>query len=269
MAVISINLMSGCLQMKTDVMVVLPFYSPYDIADGKRDDIFPTGKKYQTLWLLNGGNGNDWDYISYSNIVRYANEHMLAVVMPSGYNMNYDDFEPDMKMCQYIGEELPNIMRSIFPLSDKREDNFIGGLSMGSNGAQKVAIRYPENYAAVLAMSAGSFDVRPKDAPPRRINTGMPMPPHKPNEMEENCEILKAAIAQGKPIPEFFMIWGENDIARSGSLRSVEFLRAQGVKLYAEEVPGKGHWWDLWDMTLEKAFNELLPLRHDLIPAGE
>ena len=91
MAVISLNLASGCLRMKTDVMVVLPFYSPYDIAEGKRSDIFPTGKKYQTLWLLNGGNGNDWDYISYSNIVRYANEHMLAVVMPSGDNAFYVD----------------------------------------------------------------------------------------------------------------------------------------------------------------------------------
>ena len=111
MAVISMNLSSGCLRMKTDVMVILPFYSPYDIADGKRDEIFPVGKKYQVLWLLNGGNGNDWDYVTYSNIVRYAYEHMLAVVMPSGYNMNYDDFEPGMKMCKYIGEELPNLLR--------------------------------------------------------------------------------------------------------------------------------------------------------------
>ena len=34
MAVISMNLSSGCLRMKTDVMVILPFYSPYDIAAG-------------------------------------------------------------------------------------------------------------------------------------------------------------------------------------------------------------------------------------------
>ena len=60
MALISMNLSSGCLRMKTDVMVVLPFYSPYDIAAGKRDEIFPIGKQYQVLWLLHGGNGNDW-----------------------------------------------------------------------------------------------------------------------------------------------------------------------------------------------------------------
>ena len=249
MALISMNLSSGCLRMKTDVMVVLPFYSPYDIAEGKREELFPAGKKYQVLWLLHGGNGNDWDYVSYTNIVRYANEHMLAVVMPSGYNMNYDDFDPGMKMCRYVGEELPNLLRSIFPFSDKREDNFIGGLSMGSNGAQKIAIRYPENYAAVLAMSAGSFNIRPKGQK-RSVNTGMPMPPHKPDEMEENIEIIMRDIAEGKKLPKFFMIWGETDFAREGMIRSVKFLKEQGLDVYEEEVPGLG---------------ELLPIRHDLV----
>jgi len=265
MAIIDMNFVAATLRMKTDVTVILPFYPTEDIVSGKRDDIFPTGKKYQVLWLLHGGAGNSLDYLAYTNIARYAEEHMLAVVMPSGYNMNTDDHEPGMKMCKYVAEELPQTLRNIFPLSDKPEDNFIGGLSMGSNGAQKVAIRYPENYAAVLGMSAGSFNVPDPNAPKRKYNTGMPMPPHKPDEMEENCEILKKAIADGKKIPEFFMIWGEKDIAREGSIKSVNFLREQGCKVYAEEVPGLGHEWDLWCPTLRKAFDELLPIKHDLV----
>ena len=265
MAIIEMNLSVGTLRMKTDVTVILPFYPTADVDEGKREEIFPTGKKYQVLWRLHGGAGNDMDYISYTNIVRYAEKHMLAVVMPSGYNMNYDDFEPGMKVCTYIGEELPNIMRNLFPLSHRREDNFIGGLSMGSNGAQKVAVRYPENYAAVLAMSAGSFD-EGRDAskrtwtPPR-----MPMPPHKPDEMAENCAILKKAIADGKQLPDFYMIWGEKDFVRDGAIRSAQFLKDQGCTVYTEEVPGLGHEWELWDRTLEKALDQLLPLKHDLV----
>ena len=91
------------------------------------------------------------------------------------------------------------------------------------------------------------------------------MPPHKPNEMEENMEILKQDIAEGKQLPKFFMIWGEKDIARLGQSNSVKFLEEQGCDVYAEEVPGLGHEWDLWDMTLRKAFKELLPLKHDLV----
>ena len=139
---------------------------------------------------------------------------------------------------------------------------------MGSNGAQKVAIRYPENYSAVLAMSAGSFfpiPKKPDGKPMRTFITGMPMPPHKPNEMEENCEILLKDIEEGKQLPKFFMIWGEKDIARPGQTNSVKFLEEHGVDVWSEEVPGLGHEWDLWDRTLKKAFEELLPLKHDLV----
>ena len=268
MVVINCNIYSPSLRIKTDVTVILPFYHPDEIVAGRQETMFPTGKKYQVLWLLHGGNGNDCDYVNYTNIVRYANDHMLAVVMPTGYNMNTDDHQPGMKMCTFIGEELPHFMRNVFPLSDKREDNFIGGLSMGSNGAQKVAVRYPENYAAVLAMSAGSFAPKPKNADgsiKRSFNTGMPMPPHKPNEMEENIEILKKDIADGKKLPKFFMIWGEKDIARDGQKRSTDFLIEQGCDVWWEEVPGLGHEWDLWDMTLKKAFNELLPLKNGFV----
>jgi len=268
MAVININIYSAPLGMKTDVNVILPFYSPYDIAEGKHDEIYPIGKKYQVLWLINGGNGDDLEWIMNSNLVRYATEHMLAVVMPAGYNMNYDDQNPGMKMCTYIGEELPNVLRNIFPFSDRREDNFIGGLSMGSNGAQKIAIRYPEQYAAVLALSAGSFNVRPKLPEGMKrpsMNIGMPRPFHKENEMEENCEIQKKAIADGKKLPKFFMIWGETDIARMGSIASVKFLKEQGLDVYEEEYPGVGHEWALWDPAMKKALDELLPLKNDYL----
>lgn len=45
--------------------------------------------------------------------------------MPNGSD-NYGDF---------IGRELVELTRKIFPLSHKREDTFIGGLSMGGYGA--------------------------------------------------------------------------------------------------------------------------------------
>ncbi len=268
MAVIQMNLMSSSLRLSTDVSIILPFFSTHDYAAGRVPRMFPEkGEKYQVLWLLNGGAGFEQDYIHRSNIVRYAEEHMIAVVTPAGYNMNYDDHDPGMKMCRYVGEELPNVLRSIFPLSPRREDNFIGGYSMGSNGAQKVAVRYPEQYAAVLGMSAGSFNVRPKGEARRRLETGLPMPPHKPDEMEENCRILEAAVLAGKKVPDFFLIHGENDIARDGSVRSAAFLRKLGLNVYLEEVPGVGHEWDLWDPVLKRALSELLPIRHGLVPA--
>ena len=46
------------------------------------------------LWLLHGGSGDDSDLLHFSNIVRYADEHKLAVVMPADYNQSYTD-DPD------------------------------------------------------------------------------------------------------------------------------------------------------------------------------
>ncbi len=263
MAIIRMNFLSRALGLQTNVTICLPSFSGRDRQEG-REKVYVPGMKYQVLWLLHGGSGDDSDYLHFSNIARYAENNKLAVVMPSGYNSNYMDTDT-AKYMRFVAEELPELCRAYFPFSDRREDNFIGGLSMGSNGAQKVAVRYPENYAAVLAMSAGSFD-EGRDAskrtwtPPR-----MPMPPHKPDEMAENCAILKKAIADGKQLPDFYMIWGEKDFVRDGAIRSAQFLKDQGCTVYTEEVPGLGHEWELWDRTLEKALDQLLPLKHDLV----
>lgn len=37
------------------------------------------------------------------------------------------------------------LARSFFPLSDKREENFVAGLSMGGYGAIKLGLRKPES----------------------------------------------------------------------------------------------------------------------------
>ncbi|MBW7462496.1 prolyl oligopeptidase family serine peptidase, partial [Paenibacillus sepulcri] len=55
-------------------------------------------------------------------------------------------------------EELPALARSFFPLSDRREDNFVAGLSMGGYGAFKLALSHPDRYAAAASLS-GALDV--------------------------------------------------------------------------------------------------------------
>ena len=52
-------------------------------------------------------------------------------------------------------EELPEFIQTLFPASDKREDTFIGGLSMGAGGALNLGIRRPELYSRVIALSGG------------------------------------------------------------------------------------------------------------------
>ena len=44
--------------------------------------------------------------------------------------------------------------RRTFPLSSKREDTFIGGLSMGGFGAIVNGLKHPETFGAVCALSS-------------------------------------------------------------------------------------------------------------------
>ena len=54
----------------------------------------------------------------------------------------------------FVGEELPRIMRAMFPLSQKREDTFIAGLSMGGFGALRNGFKYSDTFSRIAALSS-------------------------------------------------------------------------------------------------------------------
>lgn len=260
MAVIKMNFLSQCLGMQTNVTICLPSFSFADIMAGRKD-VYVPGMKYQVLWLLHGGTGDDSDYLHFSNITRYADNNKIAVVMPADYNAMYND-DPDggAKYRTFIAEELPKMCRAIFPFSDKREDNFIAGLSMGGFGTGKISINYPENYAAALIMSStGSLE-----------DKDMPMNPELhirafTSDAKELQAKAKENLASGKKVPKYFITCGENDFLLEGSKFAANFLRETGYDVYEENVPGYAHEWDFWDLTLRKALNEWLPIRHSII----
>ena len=148
MALIQVNYVSGALQRTVPLQVILPVDKL--TPDGK----LPAEKKFKTLYLLHGYLGNFTDWVSGTRIQRWAEERNLAVVMPSGDNAFYVD-RPETGNCygQFIGEELVEMTRRMFPLSRKREDTFIGGLSMGGFGAMRNGLKYHETFGAIISFS--------------------------------------------------------------------------------------------------------------------
>ena len=111
---------------------------------------------YPTLYLLHGIYGNASSWLANSNIRRYAEAHRLAVVMPEGENGFYLDHPDYMnRYSAYVGDELVQLTRKLFPLSRRREETYIGGFSMGGYGALVNGLRYPENFSRIIALSAG------------------------------------------------------------------------------------------------------------------
>ena len=127
MALIQVNYMSRALFRIVPLNVILPA----DKFDADTDRyVQQKDRKYKTLYLLHGLLGNYTDWVSQTRIQKWAEEKDLAVVMPSGDNSFYfrsrtpwNDYET------FIGEELIEMTRRMFPLSERREDTFIAGQS--------------------------------------------------------------------------------------------------------------------------------------------
>ena len=112
---------------------------------------------HPTLFLLHGLSDDHTIWMRRTSIERYAAARNLAVVMPAVGRSYYQDMASGPRYWTYLSEELPAIMRSFFPLSGERADNFTAGLSMGGYGALRLALAHPKKFAAAASFS-GALD---------------------------------------------------------------------------------------------------------------
>ena len=163
MALMHLNFNSMRLSGNTDVNIILP-----DIPHGMNpNEFYVRERKHPVLWLLHGTFGDYTDWVRKTNIELYAAEKNLIVVMPSAHNTDYANwsgFGTGYHMYDYLTEELMPLVYAWCPASDKREDNFIAGLSMGGRGAIMYAYAHPEKFAAVYSMSCVPQDMRAEAA---------------------------------------------------------------------------------------------------------
>ena len=139
MAYMDCGFYSKSLMKNARILVFIPTMSADDYLTGNHADYYREHSKYQTLYLLHGSYGDCTDWTRFTNILRYAQERCLAVVMPSAENSCYINMAQGEPYLDYISLELPDFLSTLFPLSGKREDTFIAGLSMGGYGAFPVS----------------------------------------------------------------------------------------------------------------------------------
>lgn len=109
--------------------------------------------KYKCLYLLHGLGDDENNWLNCTGIEHYAEKHGIAVVMPRAEESFYATMKHGCDYFTHIAKELPEFVRSIFNISEKRGDNFIAGLSMGGYGAMKIGLREFENFAAIGSLS--------------------------------------------------------------------------------------------------------------------
>ena len=255
MALIQVNYLSQALFRMVSLNVILPV-DRFD-ADTNR---YLNGKerKYKTLYLLHGLLGNYTDWVSQTRIQKWAEEKDLAVVMPSGDNSFYfNSRTPWNDYGTFIGEELVEITRRMFPLSDKWEDTFIAGLSMGGFGALRNGIVYSETFSHVAGLSSAVhiFEDTSEEA-----NIGLFDNIEAAARTDKNPWVaVEEMLSNRRRIPKFYMACGTKDDLMLANVSFRDYLQEKGLDVTWDEE-NFGHDWDFWDSQIKKVL-DWLPLR--------
>lgn len=141
----TIRLMSQVLFMPTDVTVLLP------------ERPAAPNERFKTLWLLHGACGDHRTYLYTAELEQIVQQHNVVIIMPSALNSDYGSyaqFGTGYNFAAYFFEELMPFVFATFPVSDRREDNYIEGASMGGYGAMSLGLLHPERFAAIGMLGA-------------------------------------------------------------------------------------------------------------------
>lgn len=262
MAIIEVNFISKCLMRTVTFNAIIPVDKFGPQAENAEQ------KPLKTLYLLHGIFGNYTDWVNGTRIQAWAEANDLAVIMPSGENRFYLDDEKSGELYgEFIGKELVEFTRKLFPLSDKREDTFIAGLSMGGYGAIRNGLKYAENFGCVIGLSAALVHDTWKDA-----DNSAPIFTFRRNYYEaifgeydqvkgsdkDPKALLLKLKEEGRPVPKMYLCCGTEDGLVTANRDLRDFLNENGVDLTYVEGPGK-HDWVFWDTYIKKVL-DWLPL---------
>jgi putative tributyrin esterase len=246
MALMRCDFFSDVLGLSTSMTVILPQQTSAQIGMSGRGG----GDAFPTLYLLHGLSDDDTTWTRRTSIERYVAALGLAVVMPQAHRSFYADEAAGHRYWTFLSEELPATAAGFFRLSDRREDTFVAGLSMGGYGAFKWALREPWRFAAAASLS-GALDLAGRQRrgewaveATRRIFGD--------REVAGTADDLLHLLSRhgAAELPPLYLCCGTDDHAYPDNLAFVEAARAAGVDLTTHLGPGQ-HDWAYWDSTIQ------------------
>ena len=211
------------------------------------------------MYLLHGLYGSEQDWFQYTRVMLWARAKGLAVFCPAGENGFYvNQADTGEAYMRYVGEELPAFTRRLFPLSSRREDTFIAGLSMGGYGALNAGLTYPETFGKVAALSAALRPWKRMDKP----QGGCVQRPAYARALfgqdTEPWDTLTLARQCGARAPELRLSCGAQDDLLEENIALVDGLRQAGIPAHFDQPPG-AHNWDFWDREIQRVIDWLMP----------
>lgn len=230
--------------------------SPYE----EEKKYFDRGMK--TLYLLHGhGNGSE-EWLTGSIIKELAYRYNLAVIMPTGENSFYLNQKAlKRNYMNFVGKEIVDYTRKVFSLSDRREDTFIGGISMGGFGALHTGLEFNHTFSKIMALSSALI-LYNLDGKRQDYEDGFGGYEHYTAIFGDLSQVMTSRVnpeqilldlKEGKePIPEIFMACGTEDFLLENNRRFKRFLDQQQIPVIYHESKGD-HNFRFWNPYVEEA----------------
>ncbi|MFS8479827.1 MAG: alpha/beta hydrolase family protein [Micromonosporaceae bacterium] len=248
MALVRCDFFSEVLGLGTSMTVILPQRTSAQVGMAGSA---PSGEA-PTLYLLHGLSDDDTTWLRRTSIERYVAPLGLAVVMPQVGRSFYTDEAHGNRYWTFLSEELPQLCREFFRLSDRRSDTFVAGLSMGGYGAVKWAFRHPGRFAAAASLS-GALDIAARLRAARQPDERRLFHTvfgDRPVQGSADDPLALLADADPADLPALYVCCGTEDFLYRDNVRFAEAARARGIPVTVEFGPGD-HDWAYWDRKIQ------------------
>lgn len=279
MGLLRFSYRSEILSLTTNVTVCYPtgslttnlgFRDP--LLDVHEKKPYEPGMKFQTVYLLHGGGEDDTGPYRFSRLEQYAERNMVMLVTPSVNDSLYANTKYGFKYFDYVTQELPLVIQTLFASAAGRENNFVVGHAMGGNGALALGLIRPDLYASVVDLSGGIGLTLDREAYKESLEWNFPRVRDtllgKDEFIGSEHDLLwfaKRNRDEGRPCPSFFIGVGSKDFIRDRVYNDYTVLKQLGYDVHYEEAENMGHDYDMWDVYLAKALDDWLPLKREPI----
>jgi putative tributyrin esterase len=251
MAHLRCDFFSDALGLSTSMTVLLPQPTASQVGmEGAAVDGEPP-----VLYLLHGLSDDDTTWLRRTSIERYVAPLGLAVVMPQVHRSFYLDGVHTGRYWSFVAQELPDIVHRFFRVSDRREDTFVAGLSMGGYGALRLALQQPERFGAAASLS-GALDLAALQGQAGREQLMTAVFGERAVAGSDDDLIDLVGRVDPDAVPALYIACGTGDHLYQHNRTFVAAAARNGVACTSTFDPGE-HSWAYWDAAIRDVLDWL------------
>jgi S-formylglutathione hydrolase FrmB len=212
--------------------------------------------KLRTMFFLHGARDDASTIFRKTDWETFCIENNIALVTADGYNSFYTNTFSGENFGDFFESELTEFLTKHMQWYDNSDGfNYIGGISMGANGALKLAFKNPAKFRSVWAFSP-PIDIYYSDAPhPLQNQLSRVFGEESNYHHTEHDLTWFAKQLNPATIPPIHLFCGTEDFVYPHSVEFDKLLTDLQINHAFESWRGD-HNWHFWNQCIERVHLE-------------